>query len=77
LYPNDVIVINTADTVAQDGEVFAINNEGEPTVKRLIRDAGKWWLQSDNLDQRRYPRKEFGPETLIVGRVILRQSERI
>ncbi|MCR6477545.1 CI-like repressor protein [Variovorax phage VarioGold] len=78
LFHDDVVVANTADTEPKDGEVYAVNFEGEPVVKRLIRESGTWWLSSDNQDQRRYPKKECrGDSCLIVGRIVHRQSERI
>lgn len=78
LHPEDLVVANTADTVAKDGEVFAVNYEGEPMIKRLVRDGGTWWLTSDNPDQRRYPRKEWvDKNSILVGRIIHKQSERI
>ena len=74
----DTIVINTADTTPKDGEAFAVNYEGELVVKRLIRNSGEWWLNSDNPDQRRYPPKVCnGDSCIIIGRVIHKQSERI
>ena len=47
-------------------------------VKRLTRDAGQWWLTSDNPDQRRYHRKLCkGAECLLIGRVVRKESDRI
>jgi phage repressor protein C with HTH and peptisase S24 domain len=60
-----------------DGEVFAANYDGELVVKRLVRDAGEWWLSSDNRDERRYPRKRCDEHTFILGRIVHKQSERI
>ncbi len=78
LYRGDLVVVNTADKAPSDGQVFAVNYEGEPVVKRLTRDAGQWWLTSDNPDQRRFPRKLCdGVGCLIVGRVVLKKSENI
>lgn len=78
LYEGDTVVINTADITPRDGEVFAVNYEGEDVIKRLVRDGGQWWLSSDNPDQRRYPRKECGGDMcIIIGRVVHKQSERI
>lgn len=78
LHENDTVVINTADTTPADGECFAINYEGEAVIKRLVRDAGEWWLSSDNPDQRRYPRKLCaGDSCIIIGRIVHKQSERI
>jgi hypothetical protein len=78
LYRGDLVVVNTGDKQPADGQVFAVNYEGEAVVKRLARDAGHWWLTSDNADQRRFPRKLCdGIGCLIVGRVVLKKSENI
>ncbi|TWI65388.1 peptidase S24-like protein [Pseudoduganella lurida] len=78
LYRGDLVVVNTGDKQPADGQVFAVNYEGEAVVKRLSRDAGHWWLTSDNADQRRFPRKLCdGVSCLIVGRVVLKKSENI
>lgn len=78
LYADDTVVINTADTKLVDGQVYAVNYEGEAVVKRLTRDIGKWWLSSDNPDQRRYHRKVCqGDMCMIIGRVVRKESERI
>lgn len=77
LYDGDLVVVNTADTKPQDGEVFALNFEGELVIKRLRRDAGQWFAASDNADQRRYAPKHCTDDVQIIGRVIYKQSERI
>jgi len=75
-YEGDLVVVNTADQKLIDGAVYAINYEGEPVVKRLTRDAGQWWLTSDNPDQRRYYRRTCDEATKIIGRVVRKESER-
>ena len=77
LFDGDTVVVNTAQTTQRDGVVFAVNYEGEMVVKRLVRDAGQWWLSSDNPDQRRYPRKVCHEDTFILGEIVHKQSERI
>lgn len=78
LYDGDTVVINVADTKPVDGDVFAVNFEGEPVVKRMFRDMGEWWLMSDNTDQRKYHKKRCrGVECIIVGKVVHRQGNRI
>lgn len=78
LYAGDIVVINTLDTKLVDGAVYAFNYEGEAVVKRLARDAGQWWLASDNVDQRKYHRKLCqGGECLVIGRVVRKESDRI
>jgi len=75
LFNGDIIVVNTGDTEKQDGAVYAVNHEGELTVKRLVRDMRQWWLVSDNTDQKRFPRKATHEATYLLGRVVYRQTE--
>jgi phage repressor protein C with HTH and peptisase S24 domain len=71
LSDGDTVIINTADIKPVDGVIFAVNYEGEAVIKRLVRDAGDWWLTSDNPDQRKYHRKICrGPGCIIVGRAV-------
>ncbi len=77
LHDGDTVVINVGDTNLKDGEVYAMNYEGELVIKRLARDAGQWWLCSDNPDQRRYQRKVCSEDVFCVGRIVHKQSERI
>lgn len=78
LYEDDLVVVNLADTRPADGNVYAINYEGEPLVKRLTRDAGQWWLTSDHTDQRKFYRRVCqGSDCIIVGRVVRKESERL
>ena len=78
LYAGDIVVINTLDTKLVDGAVYAFNYEGEAVVKRLARDAGQWWLTSDNVDQHKYHRKLCqGGECIVIGRVVRKESDRI
>lgn len=78
LYDGDTLVVNLADITPSDGEVFLLSDEGLVLVRRLIRDAGKWWLSADNSDQRRFRRKHYSRvECKIIGRVVYRSSERL
>jgi len=78
LYEGDTVIINITDKRPVDGVVFAVNYEGEDVVKRLTRDAGQWWLSSDNPDQRRFHRKLCqGDGCLIIGRIVKREGNRI
>ncbi|MYM25756.1 S24 family peptidase [Duganella sp. FT135W] len=77
LYEGDTIVINLADTKLVDNAIYAINYEGEAVVKRISRDAGQWWLMSDNADQRRFHRRACrSGECIVVGRVVRREGSR-
>ena len=73
----DTVVVNTEDNQPFDGAVFAVNYEGELVIKRLVRDAGQWWLSSDNPNQAAYPRKICDAGSVILGRIVHKQSERI
>ena len=78
LYEDDLVILNTADTQMVDGAVYAFNYEGQAVVKRLSRDAGEWWLTSDNPDQRKYHRKLCrGGDCIIIGRVVRKESDHI
>jgi phage repressor protein C with HTH and peptisase S24 domain len=77
LYDGDTVVVNLADVDPVDGVVFALNYEGQCVVKRLKRDAGQWWISSDNSDKRFYPDKRCDEAVQIIGRVVHRQSEHI
>jgi hypothetical protein len=76
LWRGDLAVINSADVSCSDPGVFAVNYEGELRIRRLIRDAGLWWLYCDNPDAQRFPRKQFVEKRCyIIGRIVHRQSE--
>jgi phage repressor protein C with HTH and peptisase S24 domain len=77
LFEGDLVVVNTGDQVARDGEVYAFNYEGELLVKRLVREADAWYMRSDNQDKARYGDKLCNDRTRIIGRIVHKQSERI
>jgi phage repressor protein C with HTH and peptisase S24 domain len=78
LYDGDTIVVNTADKQLTSGAVYVVNYEGEAVVKRMLRDAGQWWLASDNPDQRKYHRQLCkGALCIVIGRVIRKESTHI
>lgn len=74
MFEGDLVVINSADTALVDGAVFAVNYEGQPVIKRLRRDAGAWWLDSDN---KRYTPKRCDEHAILIGRVCYRQTDKI
>ena len=78
LYAGDILIVNLADRQPGDGEVFVLAYEGTVLVRRLVRDAGSWWLCSDNSEQRRFPRKQHSSDQCrIIGRVVYKFSKRI
>jgi phage repressor protein C with HTH and peptisase S24 domain len=66
----DVIVVDTADTSREKDAIVAVNHEGELTVKRLKYEHRRWWLTSDNADQKSYPPVPCGDGTYLLGRVV-------
>nr|MBV0881041.1 helix-turn-helix domain-containing protein [Noviherbaspirillum sp. L7-7A] len=78
LYAGDILVVNLSDRQLHDGEVFVLAYEGTVLIRRLLRDAGRWWLCSDSAAQRRFPRKRYAnSECSIIGRVVFKLSEKI
>lgn len=77
LWDQDLVVVNTDDSTPVDGEVFAINYEGELVIKRMRRDSGEWFACSDNADNRRFAPKRCHEGVCLIGRVVYKQSERI
>jgi phage repressor protein C with HTH and peptisase S24 domain len=75
LWDGDLVVINFSDKNPVDGEVFSVNFEGEPVIKRMSRRSGEWWMVSDSSDQKRYEPKLCGENVNIIGRVVYKQSE--
>jgi len=78
LYAGDILIVNLADKQLGDGTVFVCAYEGMVLIRRLMRDAGSWWLCSDCSEQRRFPRKQYlSDQCNIIGRVVYKLSARI
>ena len=77
LHDGDLVIVNTDDTALKDGEVFAANFEGELVIKRLKREAGNWYLSSDNQDKIRFGDKLCNEGCGLIGRIVYKQSEHI
>jgi len=71
----DTVFINKKDTEPFDGAVFVINYEGEDVIKRLTRDAGDWYLVSDNRSQEYHRKLCKGAECIVIGRVVRSERE--
>ena len=76
LYEDDLVVIIVDESKPIDGDVFAVNYEGQVVIKRLIRQAGNWYLFSDNQDKRKYADKICHKNCIMIGKVIYKQSEK-
>lgn len=75
LYDGDVVIVNTADTTLVNGEVYAVNYEGEAVIKRMVREGGQWYLSSDNPAPRHGRRSCRGHECIIIGKVVRRETD--
>jgi phage repressor protein C with HTH and peptisase S24 domain len=73
----DLVVLNTDDTRPVDGQVFALNYEGELVIKRMFRIGGSWLIVSDNSDKRLFPDRPAHEGVHVLGKVIHKQSEHI
>jgi len=77
LYDGDLVVINTADTRLVNGEVYAVNYEGEAVIKRLIREGGMWYLSSDNAQPKFARRVCHGRECIVIGKIVRRETDQV
>lgn len=66
----DVVVVDTEDVKRERDGIFAVNHEGEFTVKRLKYDLRRRYLVSDNPKQKAYPPMECTEGTQLLGRVV-------
>ncbi|MBV5337560.1 MAG: S24 family peptidase [Deltaproteobacteria bacterium] len=73
----DLVIINTDNFKPKDGVAFAINYEGELVIKRMKRDAGQWFISSDNPDKVRYGDKLCADGCFVLGEVVYLQTETI
>ena len=74
----DLVIINVSDQDLVDAQAYAVNYEGQLLIRRIFRDAGAWWLQCDNPDSQRFPKKQFiQKHCFTIGRIVHRQSESI
>lgn len=72
LNEGDIAVIHLKSKKPVDGKVFAVNFDGEPVIKRLVKDYNRWFLYSDNPDQQRYrPQEVTLAPNFIIGQVVL------
>lgn len=75
LFDGDWVLVYTGWTEPKNDKIFAVNFDGEPVIKRLSRDAGQWWLTSDNPDPQYYRRQCRDGECILVGQAVLKHSE--
>ncbi|KAF0811374.1 HTH-type transcriptional regulator PrtR [Andreprevotia sp. IGB-42] len=70
----DVVLLDTRQQQARDGQVYALLKDGETVIKRIQRQFGMVLLHSDNPDKVRYPSITVPPgvDLEIIGRVVWR-----
>ena len=69
---NDTLMVDTSDTLPQDGQIFVIRNDGHLLVKRTQVAPGQGvWLLSDNPSYDRLLLKlQDTPDLEVIGRVV-------
>lgn len=77
VHDGDIVLVNTANTTRRGGGVYALNHEGEFTLKRLQWEHNRWWLYSDNPDQKTYAPVMASDRTTIIGKVVLLYADEI
>lgn len=76
MYPTlrkgNVVIVNTADNDPRnlvDGQLYAVNHNDRPVVKRLELVSGRWYLSSDN-QLPEYRSRPVDEGTELIGRVV-------
>jgi phage repressor protein C with HTH and peptisase S24 domain len=64
-----LVVATRADTQPVDSKLFAVNHNGRPVVKRMEREAGTWYLASDN-PAPEFRRRAVDNDSRIIGRIL-------
>jgi phage repressor protein C with HTH and peptisase S24 domain len=64
-----LIVATRADTQTVDSKLYVVNHNGRPVVKRMEREAGTWYLASDN-PAPEFRRRAVDNDTRVIGRVV-------
>jgi phage repressor protein C with HTH and peptisase S24 domain len=73
----DVVVIDIANTRMVSGEIYAINHDGKPVIKQLVKEGPTWWMYSFNRAPE-YGRTIFrSPESAIIGMVVYQPPRKI
>lgn len=73
MYPTikdgSIIVATKADTAPVDGKLVVANHNNRPVVKRMEKEAGIWYLASDN-PAPEFRRRALDNDSRIIGRVL-------
>lgn len=69
--PGAIVLVNLADRVMVDGELFAVNTDGKSVIKRLELEGGIWYLASDNTAPEFKRRAIRDNDSVIAGRVVM------
>ena len=64
-----LIVATRADVQPVDSKLYAVNHNGRPVVKRMEREAGLWYLASDN-PAPEFRRRAVDNDSRIIGKVL-------
>lgn len=68
VFEDDWVVVDTADTVKRNREVYAVNWEGEAVIAQLLQRGGQWYLTFLHPDFK--PINVRSGQMNVVGRVV-------
>jgi phage repressor protein C with HTH and peptisase S24 domain len=69
-----LIVATRADREPVDGKLFVVNHNGRPVVKRMEKEAGVWYLASDN-PLPEFRRRAIDNDSRIIGKVLKMEQD--
>ena len=68
VFEDDWVVVDTADTAKRNGDVFAVNWDGEAVVAQLLQRGGQWYLSFLHPDFK--PINTRSGQMNVVGRLV-------
>jgi phage repressor protein C with HTH and peptisase S24 domain len=68
MFEDDIVVINIADTKPVNGQIYAINFDGQAVVKQMVYAERDWWLHSFNPDHKR--KRCRSGECIVIGKLV-------
>lgn len=68
MFEDDWVVVDTADTVKRNREVYAVNWDGEAVIAQLLQRGGQWYLSFLHPDFK--PINVRSGQMNVVGRVV-------
>ena len=76
LHDGDTVLVNMGSKRPKHGIVFEVLIEGVPSIKRLNKRSGEWWITSDNPTHQKTD-LPMENESQIIGEIVERRSSHI